>query len=94
MPDSVFYSNLILFADGSLLYKDVSSDADATEFLSDVDKLSDWADTWQMSFNTKKCEHMGIARRTCTNATNVHSYNLTDKSLPSVSCIKVSGSYY
>ena len=90
MP-SVVNCNLRLFADDSLLYKRVTNDADAAEFQHDLTKLSDWADTWQMSFNAKKCEHMRIARPTLINANNHHAYLFDNQPLQSVPHIKYLG---
>jgi hypothetical protein len=48
-------SNLRLFADDALLYKEVTSEDDARQLQSDLTRLEQWSKQWQMSFNPKKC---------------------------------------
>ena len=45
-----------LYADNALLYSPVSTIADCQNLQEDLDRLVQWADTWQMNFNLAKCE--------------------------------------
>ena len=49
------------FADDTKVLAQVHSDAERTKLQEDLDKLTEWAKNWQMSFNTNKCKvmHMG-----------------------------------
>jgi hypothetical protein len=44
-----------LFADDCLIYRVIENDNDIGEVQQDLNRLTIWADTWQMSFNVKKC---------------------------------------
>jgi len=48
-------SPLRLFADDCLLYKVINNGEDTVTLQEDLNKLSQWADTWQLSFNVNKC---------------------------------------
>jgi hypothetical protein len=54
MPPCVT-SRARLFADDCLLYRPIKTEADATK-LQDIDALPNWESTWQMSFNSHKCD--------------------------------------
>jgi len=55
-------STLRLFADDSLLYRQIKSPEDQNILQRDIDKLSNWANLWQMKFNIKKCHVLRIKR--------------------------------
>ena len=57
-------STIRLFADDSAIYREINSIDDAIVLQSDLFKLQEWADKWQMCFNVKKCKAMRITRRT------------------------------
>jgi len=48
-------SPLRLFADDCLLYRVINSMEDTVRLQEDLNKLSEWADTWQLRFNITKC---------------------------------------
>jgi len=50
------------FADDIKVLAQVQSEAERKSLQEDLDKLSEWTDMWQMSFNTKKCEVMHMGR--------------------------------
>ncbi|MFC1375539.1 MAG: reverse transcriptase family protein [gamma proteobacterium symbiont of Ctena orbiculata] len=52
-----------LFADDSLLYLKISSPADTAELQRDLDRLQQWEQDWQMSFNPSKCEVVRVTKR-------------------------------
>ena len=62
-----------LYADDVLLYSYIHSKSDCIALQQDLDKLTEWAHTWLMEFNIKKCEHLRI-----TNKRNpiIYSYHL------------------
>ena len=84
MPKTISSCSLRLFADDSLLYKQVTSQVDADSLQADLDSLVNWANKWQMHFNNKKCEHIRIARPTVKNSGDVRSYNFNGEPLKSV----------
>ena len=48
-------SPLRLFADDCLLYRVINSVEDTSKLREDLDRLSEWANTWQFKFNVSKC---------------------------------------
>jgi hypothetical protein len=70
-------STMRLFADDSILYREINNDNDRAMLQNDIDKLVAWSEKWQMSFNVSKCTVMTI-----TNKRNpIHANYLMD-SLP------------
>ena len=62
MPESVA-STCRLFADDSILYREIRSTDDTVKLQSDLNKLSAWEKDWGMSFNPSKCNIMHITRK-------------------------------
>lgn len=79
-----FIPALILkFADDSKVIKRICSDAD-TNYLQDIiNKLCQWANTWQMRFNVEKCKilHFG-------NKNPMHNYTMNDVPIQAISSEK------
>ena len=56
-------SQVRLFADDCILYREINTSADVLALQRDVDSFENWARSWQMSFNSKKCHSVTITRR-------------------------------
>lgn len=57
-------STVKIYADDTKIYRTISSpDVDIPALQSDLDRLSIWANKWQMHFNPDKCEVMRITHR-------------------------------
>jgi hypothetical protein len=56
-------SQVRLFADDTIVYMTVSSDADANTLQNDLDLLGAWEEKWQMSFHPQKCNVLQITRK-------------------------------
>ena len=56
-------SDIWKFADDTKILRVVEEDGGADMLQSDLDRLVDWSNTWQMQFNEKKCKVMHIGRR-------------------------------
>ena len=82
-------SNLRLFADDSLLYREIKTPADTITLQSDLDALSAWAAKWQMRFNVSKCEHASIKPGSGTLLPT--TYKLNDQPINKVSEFKYLG---
>ena len=65
-------SPLRLFADDCLLYRVINSVEDINRLQEDLNKLSEWADTWQLKFNISKCT---VIR--CTRSLSPLTYDYT-----------------
>ena len=62
MPECVT-SNINLFVDDSLLFRKVQRNSDCQELQEDLDRLQEWEQKWQMSFNADKCEVLRITNK-------------------------------
>ena len=56
-------SNIRLFADDTIMYRQVISPADHRILQQDLDRLTSWACLWQMEFNVKKCYHISLTNK-------------------------------
>ena len=56
-------SNVRLFADDCLLYRNISTTHDPETLQEDIDKLQTWEAAWLMAFNPDKCEIIRIINR-------------------------------
>jgi len=56
-------TNIRLFADDSLLYRETGNNPDSDTLQHDLDKLVEWSSTWQMNFHPMKCYHLRISRK-------------------------------
>ena len=59
MPD-VVHANIHMFADDTKLYTEVNSPMDAAALQTDLAKLEQWSNTWQLNFNAEKCKVMHL----------------------------------
>ncbi len=74
-------SQVRLFADDCLLYRSINDERDHQLLQEDLNSLEQWASTWQMKFNPKKCYIMKIHRsRTCKGG----DYTFCDSTLEQV----------
>ena len=62
LPDSI-HSQVRLFADDCILYREISSPTDSDILQQDIDTLCTWEQTWQMSFNPSKCFTMHMTHK-------------------------------
>ena len=62
MPECVT-SKCRLFADDSIIYREVSATSDCTRLQDDLDALERWEKAWGMSFNPTKCNIIHISRK-------------------------------
>ena len=60
---SVVKSQVRLFADDCLMYRSIESIHDQESLQGDLRSLEQWADTWGMRFNAKKCQILTISKR-------------------------------
>ena len=69
-------SNLRLFADDCVLYREVATSQDCLILQQDLHRLFLWSKTWQLTFNVNKCYHLGI---TCKRTPVNFNYTLDGK---------------
>ena len=63
-------SQMRMFADDCIVYRQIHTPADHFTLASDVNKLLSWANTWQMYFNVSKCAVLSV-----TTKRNISAYN-------------------
>ena len=56
-------SSCRLFADDTIVYKEISSPADSAALQQDLEALQRWEERWGMSFNPSKCNTINITRK-------------------------------
>ena len=66
-------SSIRLFADDSIIYRQINSNIDHQILQTDLIKLEKWPDKWQMQFNISKCVHLPITNKTKPSS---HQYSL------------------
>ena len=87
LPESLG-STVRLFADDSLLYMTIRSQADTEILQNDLKKLENWEEKWLMEFNTDKCHVLRVTRK---QNPIIHEYTLHDKVLETVNSAKYLG---
>ena len=87
LPESLV-STVRLFADDSLLYMTIRSQADTKFLQSDLKKLEQWEEKWLMEFNTDKCHVLRVTRQ---QNPIIHDYTLHGKVLETVDSAKYRG---
>ena len=79
LPDSLS-SNVRLFADDAVLYRNITSENDSKILQLDLSKLESWAKDWLMELNHSKCQSMTITRkRKTTNRTYILHNELLER---------------
>ena len=53
-------SDIYLFADDTKISRPITTEGDEQQLQRDLDKLTDWSDTWLLKFHPDKCKHMQI----------------------------------
>ena len=55
-------STTSLFADDAKIYKTLKTKDDTEALQRDMERLQEWSDKWQLTFNSNKCKTMHIGR--------------------------------
>ena len=87
LPDSVA-SQVRLFADDCLLYRQINSPDDHITLQQDLENLETWAQQWGMRFNANKCSMLSIRNK------STHFYSLNNTILKHVSDIRYLGIHF
>ena len=82
-------SEIRLFADDYVCYREIKDEEDTMKLQSDIDRLGSWARKWGMRFQPVKCNMMQLTRKRIK---KVHaSYTLKGTDLENVESIKYLG---
>ena len=87
--DNIHYSNIRLFADDIILYKQVSSVNDANCLQIDLQSLQHWEEKWLLKFNISKCYVLKITRAKVHKVE--YNYQLHNTSLTELNSCKYLG---
>jgi len=82
LPECV-HSQVRLFADDCLLYREIRKFKDHIVLQKDLESLEQWAASGAMSFNTNKCQVLSIGRN-CVSRSSSYMYKLNDHILQHV----------
>ena len=74
------------YADDAILYSTIHTLADCTKLQQDLNTLSNWTTTWNMSFNPDKCEYLKITLKH-----NSYNYAMNNIKIKEVSLVKYLG---
>ena len=80
--------NYRIFADDEILYFEVASADDCQMLQSDLNKLTEFEETWMMSFNPSKCEVLTV---TCKKQPTLFTYSMHEQILNRVKSTKYLG---
>jgi hypothetical protein len=81
-------SNLRLFADDAVVYREIRSVNDKESLTKDLEAIQEWCDSWQLELNLKKCVVVNFWKR--KNAP-CNSYCINNTKLESVESVKYLG---
>ena len=62
LPEAV-KSMLQMFADDTKIFCGISNECGAKQLQSDLVTLENWSETWQLTFNAKKCKVMHLGKK-------------------------------
>lgn len=86
LPSCVL-SNIHLFADDCVIFREINNDNDVTALQSDINAISNWCEQWLMELNTTKCKVLRISRT----ALSTGSYYLNNTLLEPVTSYRYLG---
>ena len=78
-------STIKLFADDTKIYRELNNVDDTFALQSDLDSLENWTKSWQVKFNSEKCEVMRITHK---QDKSTHPYYLSNTELRFVDSYK------
>ena len=81
-------SKIKLFADDSVLYRDIRTIDDCRVLQDDLPTLAHWSNTWQLQFNVSKCKVMCLSTKKLTQSIN---YQINNTNLEWVPVFKYLG---
>ena len=87
-PEYLQYSKLRLFADDSIIYREITSHTDCHKLQLDLDAAARWESDWLMAFHPDKCTKLTVSQK---KHTFNHDYILHNHTLESVTSAKYLG---
>ena len=88
-------SEIRIYADDCVCYREIKDEEDTTKLQRDIDRLGSWARNWGMRFQPVKCNMMQLTRNDAADKKRIKkiyaSYNLEGTDLENVESIKYLG---
>ena len=81
-------STVRLFADDSVIYREIHNQHDIDTLQQDLETAFAWARTWKMKFNASKCQHLSVTKKRKPKNTR---YSVDGQSIDKVSSSKYLG---
>jgi hypothetical protein len=86
----VIQSNVSLFADDTMIYRQVINISDGLALQQDINAIDKWSKEWHMPFNVSKTKLIKFGKQ-YTDDTNANSYELQGESITEVEQVKYLG---
>lgn len=83
-------SSVRLFADDCIIYRQIRSTTDHAILQQDLECVTNWCTSWQMTLNTDKCKIMTVSRK---HSNSLFTYSLNSVTLSRTSSYKYLGVY-
>lgn len=84
-------TQIVLYADDILLYRDISCHSDYSSIQHDIDSISAWVESNHLTLNKNKCKYMVVSRLVTRNVPPPRALMLSDHALERVSSYKYLG---
>ena len=88
----VKYSEFLLFADDTKIFKEVKCYNDCILLQNDIDNIFNWCQTWHMQLNVDKCFFMNFTLKRANNI--IHNYSIGNTALAQCFEMKDLGVYF
>ena len=72
LPSTASSSTALMFADDTKCYRSISCPDDCLLLQQDLDSISDWCTTWNLSFNSNKCATIHFSRSSPPTTSTYH----------------------
>ena len=69
-------SPVYLFADDTKICRTIKNNDDSNSLQDDIFEACNWANKWQLTFNTNKCKHMHIGNKPSENTYYIKDSNI------------------
>jgi hypothetical protein len=76
-PEYLSHSKLRLFADDSIIYRDIKTQDDCLQLQQDLDSAARWEADWLMTFHPDKCTKLTVSQQQKNNQSSIIIFSTT-----------------